>query len=296
MPRLSPSPIRLSIRTAFRSPLLLGLIYALVSPLAASVTVRKAVFSDRQLFWPALSGKGRPAPSQTKAAHGAHATAGNPGGPGAGVATGGKEVSVRLAVLPIAFKDYSESQPCDSCHRLSANGMEFFLENYLRARMETRFPGQHVELVAPSDPLMDKRVDLMRDLDSLRLPWGKWLADSGENVIYRPKDRYTDAGMRGRLDRLGGMLGATHLLIPMRAFAHVKPISSDTHTGGLAWGFSLVLWNVAAGSPEWALEYNEDEFAMDLDESLEGRLDKALGAVWESLPAELLAQWAAEPR
>jgi hypothetical protein len=272
------------------------MIYAIVSPLSASVTVRKAVFSDRQLFWPALSGKGRPALSGTKAAPGAHPTVGSQGGRDEDPAMAGKGESIRLAVLPIAIKDYSETLPCDSCHRLSANGMEFFLENYLRARMETRFPGQQVELVAPSDPLMEKRVDLMRYLDSLGLPWGKWLPDSGETVIYRPRDRYTNADMRRRLDRLGGMLGASHLLIPMRAHAHVKPLASNTHSGGLEWGFSLVLWNVAAGSPEWVLEYNENEAAMDLDESLEGRLDKALGAAWESLPSELLAQWAAEPR
>jgi hypothetical protein len=288
MPRPNPSPARF--------PLILGLIYALGSPVIASVAVRKAVFSDRQLFWPALAGKGRPSPAKAKAAHGAHPAAGKKEGLAERAAGEGKGETLRLAVLPIAVKDYSETLPCDSCHRLSANGLEFFLENYLRTRMEARFPGQHVELVAPSDPLMEKRVNLMGYLDSLRLPWAKWLPDSGEAVIYRPSDKYTDAGMRGRLDRLGGMLGATHLLLPARAHARVKPVASNTHTGGLEWGFSLVLWNVAAGSPEWALEYSENEAAMNLDESLEGRLDKALGAVWDNLPAELQSQWAAEPR
>jgi hypothetical protein len=240
MPRPSPRPARI--------PLLLGLIYAIASPLSASVSVRKAVFSDRQLFWPSLAGKSRPAPSQGKPPHGARPDPAKRSGSAETAPPAGKSEAIRLAVLPIAIKDYSESLPCDSCHRLSANGMEFFLENYLRARMETRFPGQHVELVAPSDPLMEKRMNLMGYLDSLRLPWAKWLPDSGEAVIFRPSDRYTDAGMRKRLDRLGGMLGATYLLIPARAHARVKPVASNTHTGGLEWGFSLVLWNVPAGS------------------------------------------------
>jgi hypothetical protein len=280
-----PPPSTLFRLRHLRFRLLSALLLAGVSLPYASVSIRKAVFSDRQLFWPALSGKGRPSAPQAKPPRAAH-----PPAPGA------KGEPVRLAVLPIAFKDYSESLPCDSCHRLSANGMEFFLENYLRERMEARFPGQHVELVAPSDPLVEKRVDLMASLDSLRLPWARWLPDSGETVIYRPRDRFTDAATRARLDRLGGNLGATHLLIPMRAHAKVKPLSSNTHTGGFDWGFSLVLWNVAAGSPEWALEYEESEAAMDLDESLAGRLDKGLGAVWDGLPSELQAQWAAEPR
>jgi hypothetical protein len=290
MPPPSPRPRRLRFR------LLTALLLASVGLPCASVSVRKAVFSDRQLFWPDLMGKGRPAPVQAKAGHAAHADGRKAGATARPSPSGAKAETVRLAVLPIAFKEYSESLPCDSCHRLSANGMEFFLENYLRARMEARFPGQRVELVAPSDPLVEKRVDLMACLDSLRLPWAKWLPDSGEAAVYRPRDRFTDAGARARLDRLGGNLGATHLLIPMRAHARVKPLSSNTHSGGLEWGFSLVLWNVAAGNPEWALEYAESDPAMDLDESLEGRLDKALGAVWESLPAELLSQWAAEPR
>lgn len=292
MPRTSTGPARFSLSTG----LLIGLLTASVAPLSASVTVRKAVFSDRQLFWPALEGKGRPAAPKVKPAHGAHPGARNKPSPEGGSAGGAAVDPIRLAVLPIAIREYSESLPCDSCHRLSANGMEFFLENYLRSRMEARFPGQHVELVAPSDPLMEKRVDLMGNLDSLQLPWAKWLPDSGDAVVYRPRDKYTDARMRGRLDRLGGMLGATHLLIPLGGHAKVKPVASNTHTGGLEWGFSLVLWNVASGSPEWALEYRENEAIMDLDESLEGRLDKALGAVWENLPSELMAQWASEPR
>lgn len=252
---------------------------------AAGTVIRKAVFSDRQLFWPGLEGKGRPAPHRpAKSPRKASAPARRPGSD-----------TLRLAVLPIRLRDYSETLPCDSCHRLSANGMEFFLENYLRDRMEKRFPRLRVDLAAPSDPIVHNRVDLMASLDSLDLPWGTWLADSGEAVVYRPRDRFTDAASRRRLDRLGGLLGADYLLLPARMRVRVKPIASTAHMGGLEWGFCLALWNVAEGRPEWALDYRESEAAMDLDESLEKRLDKALGAVWDGLPGELRAQWAAEP-
>jgi hypothetical protein len=268
-----------------RMCLCLCLPFAFALRTQAEVNVRKAVFSDRQLFWPSLAGHGRPSPVATPT--GARpATKGTKAGQGE---------PMRLAVLPIDLKDYSETLPCDSCHRLSANGMEFYLENYLLQRMQARFPGQHVELVAPSDPLVAKRLDLMAYLDSLRLPWDKWLADPGEAVIYRPRDPFTDPVMRRRMDKLGGILGATHLLLPARVHVKVKPVASGLHAGGLEWGFYLVLWNVAKGSPEWSLDYEESESAMDLDASLDGRLDKALGAVFAKLPEELLALWGAEP-
>jgi hypothetical protein len=260
----------------------------------AEVSVRKAVFSDRQLFWPSLAGHGRPAPGLALA--GARLAPGSRGeAKGKGTPANAAE-PMRLAVLPIDLKEYSESLPCDSCHRLSANGMEFYLENYLLHRMQARFPGQYVELVAPSDPLVAKRLDLMPYLDSLRLPWDKWLSDSGEAVIYRPRDRFTDPAMRRRMDKLGGILGATHLLLPVHVHVKVKPVASSLHAGGLAWGFYLVLWNVAKGGPEWALDYEESESATDLDASLDGRLDKALGTVFENIPGELMSIWAAEPK
>ncbi len=262
----------------------------------AEVSVRKAVFSDRQLFWPSLAGHGRPAmppPAPDRRA----VPVSKPKGEAPGkAAKPGQSEPMRLAVLPIDVKDYSETVPCDSCHRLSANGMEFYLENYLLQRMEARFPGQHVELVAPSDPLVAKRIDLMPYLDSLRLPWDKWLPDPGEAVIYRPRDRFTDPAMRRRMDKLGGILGATHLLLPARVHVKVKPLGSNFHTGGLDWGCFLLLWNVAEARPEWVLDYEESESTVDLDESMDARLDKALGAVFEKIPSELQELWAAEPR
>jgi hypothetical protein len=258
---------------------------ALAPSRGQSVEIRKAVFSDHQLFWPDLAGRadptGRPHPTR-KAKPGVDASA--------------KPAPVHIAVLPVRITDYRESIPCDSCHRLSANGMEFFLENYFKDRLHDRFPQHTVELVSPNQPLVETRLNLLAYLDSLQLPWDRWLADSGQEVVYRPRDRYTPAAARHRLDKLGGMLGATHLLLPAKVRIRVTPQASNTHQGGLEWTFVLALWNVADGRPEWALRYSERAIDMDLDKSLEGNLDKGLGAAWDRLPAELSALWVAEPR
>lgn len=258
-----------------RAFLLAASLAPLVFSEPASVAVDKAVFSDRQLFWPKLAGKGKPASKAARAA-------------------GLK--SARIAILPVTLKEYKESLPCDSCHRLSANGMEFFLENWLKDRLHDRFPANTVELIAPHQPLLETRMDLIGYQDSLAFPWERWFPDSAERLVYRPKDRFTAEATRKRMDRLGGMLGATHLVLPCRMHVSVTPKSSITHEGGLEWGFSLVFWNVAAGSPEWAINYRSRETGMNLDESLDGRLDKALGGAWNDLPSELTALWAAEPR
>ena len=44
------------------------------------------------------------------------------------------------------------------------------------------------------------------------------------------------------------------------------------------------------------MNYRSREMGMNLDESLEGRLDKALGGTWDELPRGLAALWEAEPR
>src|SRR5690606_7868082 len=157
--------------------------------------VSKAVFSDRQLFWPGLKG-GEEARARAEA---------------------------RIGILPIRIKEFRESLPCDSCHRLSADGMEFFLENYLKDNLAARFPRFPVELVAPHQPLLETKLDLLAYLDSLELPWDKWFGDSDQEVIYRPRDRFTQSGTRKRLDKLGGMLGATHLLLPANLRVRTTP-------------------------------------------------------------------------
>lgn len=249
---------------------------ALLVPLYAGdsfIQVRNSVFSDRQLFWPELRGKGR---DQLRAVEGA--------------------APVRIGVMPVRMREYKESLPCDSCHRLSANGMEFFLENYLKDKLQHRFPPYSIELIAPHSPFLRSEPDLLSSLDSLDLPLDRWFADSGQEVIYRPRDRFTRAVDRKRLDGLGGVLGKTHLLLPLNLRMAVTPQASNTHQGGLEWEFALVLWNVAEGVPEWALLFREKTGSMNLDESLAGRLDKALGRAWDRMPGELTALWKAEPR
>ena len=244
------------------------------SPAPENHRICMAVFSSRQLFWPELGGPGKSA-GRSKV----------------------KPLPPRIGILPLSIRDYQESLPCDSCHRLSANGMEFYLENYLTERVRNRFPGHAVELVAPHFALLTSgKVDLMAYLDSLELPWNRWFDGYQQNLIYRPKDWMTPVATRKRLDKLGGILGMTHLLLPAQARVRVMPKRSDGHEGGLDWGFRLLCWNVAAGRPEWVLDYAGSIPNMDLDESLDKRLDQRLVAAWDSLPRELRALWKQEPQ
>lgn len=230
--------------------------------------VNAAVFSANQAFWPELA-KARPA------------------------------APMHLVVLPIRIKesDWKESIPCDSCHRLSANGMEFFLENYLLDRMTRRFPGRKVELAAPHLPLVESaKISLLDYQDSLALPWGKWFDGYAQPLIYRPKDRFVTTADRRRLDRLGGILGATHLLLPAMVKVSLEPKARNEHTGHMEWGFHLLFWNVVEGRPEWAMAFSETARNVDLDQALDDRLDRALGAAWDRMPEYLTELWKAEPR
>jgi hypothetical protein len=281
------------------APYLLFLNLTAVPAAAGSAQVRLAVFSDRQLFWPQLAGQA-PLPALGKAepvspVPRSKLSARDSGLSGPRGASGVSGVSGLIAVLPITVRDYAESLPCDSCHRLSANGMEFFLENYLKDKLAQRFPSHPVELMAPSQPLLATKLDLPVYLDSLALPWEKWLADSTE-LVYRPRDRAMGQAARQRLDKLGGLLGAAYLLLPARVRIHVTPRSSTSHRGGMEWGFALLLWNVAAGNPEWVLDYAEADPDMDLDAALDPRLDQGLGRAWDGLPKAMQALWSAEPK
>ena len=163
-------------------------------------------------------------------------------------------------MLPIrvAAEAWKESIPCDSCHRLSPNGLEFFLENYLAERLRRRFPKQGVELAAPHDPLLKAgQLRLLDYQDSLRLPWDQWFDGYSQGLIYRPRDRMISAEDIRRLDRLGGRLGATHLLLPAKVWMKINPVASNTHTGDMEWGFHLLFWNVAEGRAEWVMALAE---------------------------------------
>lgn len=254
--------------------------------------IRSAVFSPNQLFWPGLPG-GQPADHPGIPEAKRKPAERGKGGPESGTPDGSL-----LAVLPIRIPDsaWKESIPCDSCHRLSANGLEFFLENYFAERLRKRFPKRTVELIAPHSPLLETaKVRLMEFQDSLEIPWARWFDGYSQDLIYRPRDRMTPAVTQRRLDRLGGLLGASHLLLPSRVWLRMEPRASNLHTGHMEWGFHLLLWNVAAARPEWAMVFSETARNVDLDAPLDPRLDRALVAAWDRMPAALAALWKAEP-
>ena len=135
-----------------------------------SYQIRKAIFSKRQFFWPGIQASEKSLPLNLIAKSKATSQ------------------PVRLGVLPINIRDYWESIPCDSCHRLSVNGMEFYLENYLKDKLGNRFPKAKIELIAPQFQLLEnQKIDLLAYLDSLALPWAQWFPDSSEVLIYWPQ-------------------------------------------------------------------------------------------------------------
>jgi hypothetical protein len=282
------------------SPLLALLLFGAFCHTQGDVrqSVRFAVFSRHQTFWPALDG-----------------VSGSPEGrPKAGGArtVGGEAIPPHIAVLPIRIKetDWKERIPCDSCHRLSPNGLEFFLENYLAQRLSARFrenrpgivraedkKGPTVELAAPHLPLLRTAgVSLLDYQDSLSLPWDRWFDGYSQDLIYRPRDFMTPSSARKRLDRLGGLLGATHLLLPAKVWVKLDPKSRTVHEGCMEWGFHLLFWNVTTGRPEWAMAFSEVARDVDLDAPLDDRLDKSLVEAWDRMPESLVRVLTAEPR
>lgn len=256
--------------------------------------VRSAVFSPDQLFWPGLQGAKPTAHPPKSDAKRKQAVKGK----AEAEAESSRTDQPLLAVLPIRIPDseWKESIPCDSCHRLSANGLEFFLENYFAERLRKRFPNHAVDLVAPHSPLLTTaKIQLLDYQDSLDLPWGKWFDGYSQELIYRPRDRMASVAAKRRMDRLGGLLGASHLLLPAKVWLRMEPKASNEHTGHLEWGFHLLLWNVASGRPEWAMVFSEKARNVDLDAPLDTRLDRALVAAWDRMPSALAALWKAEP-
>lgn len=250
--------------------------------------VHAAVFGKEQAFWPQLA----PAAAKAKGSKAKKSAKGD------GKAAA-KDTSLHLVILPLRIKeaDWKESIPCDSCHRLSANGLEFFLENYLAERVTQRFPGHTVELAAPHLPLLETaKVNLLDYQDSLDLPWSKWFDGYAQDLVYRPKEWMAPASAKQRLDKLGGLLGATHLIFPAKVKVSLEPKARNVHTGNMEWGFHLLCWNVRAGKVEWAMAFTETARNVDLDAALDPRLDKALVAAWDNMPAGLADLWKSEPR
>jgi hypothetical protein len=105
----------------------------------------------------------------------------------------------------------------------------------------------------------------------------------------------TNPKTKQSLDRLGGLLNQDYLLLSTGIDIYIKPLISNGHTGGFFWKFDLLFWNVREGRAEWAMRYNGSSGLMDLDQSLDRHLDRAIGSAWDRVPGELKALWNAEP-
>ncbi len=227
-----------------------------------------AVFSEQQTLWPALTHKKNAL----------------------------MEDSLQIGIMPLQIKDYQESKPCDSCHRLSANGLEFFLENYWLNKMQSLLPKSQVQLIAPQNYLLQSKAGFSLDtlLDSLNFPVEKWFYGFQEDFIYRSHDAITPMLLKEKLNRIGGALGLTHLLLPFKAWVRVYPLISDGHTGGLSYAYFVLLWNVREGHLEWVFKVNENISLMDLDTDLTNRMDQNVLPYFKSIPKKLVDLWSQE--
>jgi hypothetical protein len=242
----------------------------------AKTEICLAVFSQSQILWPGM--KKPPGSVRTTS------------------------TALKVGVLPVYMREYRESIACDSCHRLSENGMEFFLGNALRRILDSAYSGPEVELVGPHWSLLQSRkVDLKKIQDSLVLPWERWL-DTGEGkecrepLIYRPRDFMADQSDKRRLDEAAGALGFSHVFV-VRAFrTQVFPKASNNHHGSLEWSWQGALYNAPEGRFEWAIGFSEKRKNMDLDEDLEPSLAKSLRKAFADLPASLEKLLKQEPR
>jgi hypothetical protein len=232
-----------------------------------------AVFSDQQTLWH-ISSK-----------------------TGSGKVPGSRTAKPSVGVLPVNAKDYHESIPCDSCHRLSPQGVRFALENYFLRLMDSLISGGEVRLLAPHHELVSgHKVKLLESVDSLAFPFEKWFDGFNDPLIYRPGDRYTPRELKERLNRLGGTLGLSHLLIPTGLQTNIFPKRSNDHVGKLEFSFYLVFWNVSLAYPEWVLFFREKTKKVDLDDPLKKYLDKGLFKRLQRLPEELKKLMAKEPK
>ena len=225
-----------------------------------------AIFSKRQIFWPAMD-------------------------------SAWKADSARIGVLPVYLESYQESRPCDSCNRLSEDGMEFFLDNALRRILDTAFSGSEVQLVGPHwDLLKSRKVVLPALLDSLKLPWEQWLGDDLEPLIYRTREAMASLADKTRLDKAASALGFSHVFVVKVFKVSVFPMSRNTHFGSMDWEWKGALYNAREGRFEWALRFSQSLKAADLDKDLEPLLSGELIPALRDLPSKLSDLLRQEPR
>jgi hypothetical protein len=234
--------------------------------------VQVAVFSDQQLLWPSLAMP----PSSTSPL----ADSGVP----------------RVAILPVTVTRFSESPVCDSCDRLSPNVLEFMLPAWKRELL-AHWTKAEVTVISTGDPLLGPDSSWVERGAPPGLPWKHWFDASGSPLIYRPRDRYTSQALRSQLSALGGRLGVTHVFLMDSVMSEVRPWGKSSHHGSFHLSYMALLWNVARGQPEWAIEVAiRGKWWSDLNAPLEPRLEPGLETMFRELPNSLKALWQAEAR
>ncbi len=203
----------------------------------------------------------------------------------------------KVAVLPLSLTKLEESKPCDSCHWISKNGVEFVLENSLVELCREMESPERCEWVPPHhDLIKGGKIKLLEKLNQLNIPWERYFSDYGYPLIHREKDKLTSAKTKDKLSKLAGTLNAQFILLGQKLEMKVSPISSNSHTGNYQFQFYLMLWEVLESRPLWALKTNIESNSTDLDKPFGNILRQEIIAQLKSLPAQLHAYLKAEPK
>jgi len=209
----------------------------------------------------------------------------------------GGENRKKITVLPVYIMDYWESIPCDSCHWLSPNGLEFVLENYLLRLAESESAHYNSELIHPENEFVKLgNFNLEAIVNQSQLPWDKIFYGFTEKLIIRNNDSFTSTKVKKGLNRLGGKLGGSHILMIQDFKIKVYPRASNRHVGKLAFQFYLLFWNVQLAYPEWVIFFKTKTGTTDLDITLDKYLLTNLTPYIQSLPEMITVHKQKEPR
>ncbi len=248
--------------------ILLFLLKAATLQAAPKIKRYTAVFSDSQAYWQTKSSESTPSVPP-----------------------------LSIGILPINTSNTIEERPCDSCHRLTPNGLQFFLENYLLEQVSQQTSPIPVRLITPHSELVTgTKTPLLPLVDSLTFPLNQWFDGYEQTLIYRPRDRYTSTKTKKMLSKIGGTLGYSHLIIPTQFQMKVKPRFFSKFVGRLDYHFVIIFWNVKLSTPEWVIYYHEINPKTNLNHSLKKSLDKNLFTWIKNLPYKVKHLREQEPR
>jgi len=239
------------------------IILLLTSPvLYCKVTIFSSIFSDNQTFWN----------------------------------TNNTDSNFSIGILPVNTIHYKESIPCDSCHRLSPDGVHFSMENFFLQMVKLLSRGEPKLIIPENDLVKGLNIGLLGTLDSLNFPLDKWFDNFEFPIIYRDSDPFTSTAIKKHLNRTGGALGHTHLLIPYQLDFKIFPSKRNDHFGDINYKFYLIFWNVKLAYPEWVISYEYMAKNQDLDAPLEKSLEENLTVYLKNLPEKVKKHRAEEPR